>query len=256
MSPWGQLRGLVHNLQIPQNTRFLRTRFYVQERPSSVGVLQPYFKSSKGISCTSLCRGILNKICLQIFFLRFAQHKKTKKWLPTATYEDNFSRVLNQEFFFWFTSSRFCKQPILFEVLAPTSLFLWGSHMRREYHKRTTLRSKSSTIKGLLYAPVPDNCEKGMLSDQPRLSCITSTALLCCWGRSRSKIWRPSWLTLRHMPYGRGTLRIPLQRILQRGRPALSPWAKREEAVIRQATINLIHEFGNPLGIPYPSCTA
>ncbi len=28
------------------------------------------------------------------------------------------------------------------------------------------------------------------------------------------------------------------------------------ETVIGQATINLIHEFGNPLRIPYPSCTA
>jgi hypothetical protein len=28
------------------------------------------------------------------------------------------------------------------------------------------------------------------------------------------------------------------------------------EAVIGQATINLIHEFGSPLRIPYPSCTA
>ncbi len=28
------------------------------------------------------------------------------------------------------------------------------------------------------------------------------------------------------------------------------------EAVIGQATINLIHKFGNPLRIPYPSCTA
>jgi hypothetical protein len=27
-------------------------------------------------------------------------------------------------------------------------------------------------------------------------------------------------------------------------------------AVIRQATINLIHEFGNPFGIPFPGCTA
>ncbi len=26
-------------------------------------------------------------------------------------------------------------------------------------------------------------------------------------------MWRPSWLTLRHMPYGRGTLKIPLQSI-------------------------------------------
>jgi hypothetical protein len=30
----------------------------------------------------------------------------------------------------------------------------------------------------------------------------------------------------------------------------------RPSAVIRQATINLIHEFGNPFGIPFPSCTA
>jgi hypothetical protein len=27
-------------------------------------------------------------------------------------------------------------------------------------------------------------------------------------------------------------------------------------AVVRQAKINLIHEFGNPFGIPFPSCTA
>jgi hypothetical protein len=55
--------------------------------------------------------------------------------------------------------------------------------MQKQYHKRTTLRSKSSTIKGLLYAPDPEKREKGMLSDQPQLSCITSTVLLCCWGR-------------------------------------------------------------------------
>ncbi len=131
-----------------------------------------------------------------------------------ATYEDNFSRVLNQEFpFFWFMCSGFCKQPVSFEVLAPASLFLWGSHMQREYRKRTTLRSKSSTSKELLYAPDPDNRKKGTLSDQPRLSRVSSMALLCCWGRSRSKIWCPLWLTLRCMPYGRGTLRIPLRSI-------------------------------------------
>jgi hypothetical protein len=65
---------------------------------------------------------------------------------------------------------------------------LRGSHMQKQYRKRTTLRSKSSTIKGLHYAPDPEKCKKGMLSDQPRLSPITSTALLCRWGRSRSKI--------------------------------------------------------------------
>ncbi len=74
--------------------------------------------------------------------------------------------------------------------------------------------AKSSTIKGLLYAPDPDKCKKRMLSNQPQQSRVTSTELLCCWGHSCSKIWHPLWLTLRCMPYGRGTLRIPLQRIL------------------------------------------
>ncbi len=164
-----------------------------------------------------------HKTTSDVYFTRFAVNflsynslnaRKQRNDYQRATYEDDFSHVLNQEFFFWFTSSGFCKRrPILFEVLAPVSLFLWGSHMQRQYHKRTTLRSKSSTIKGLLYAPDPDNHEKGMLSDQPRLSRVTSTALLCCWGRSRSKTWRPLWLTLRCMPYGRGMLRISLQRI-------------------------------------------
>ncbi len=178
----------MQNLKIPQNTRFLRTRFYVQECPSSIGVLQPYFKSSEGISCTSLHHGVLNKICCQFFSYDSLNARKQRNDYQRATYEDNFSRVLSQEFFFWFTSSGFCKQPILFEVLAPTSLFLQGSHMQRDYHKRTTLPSKSSTIKGLIYAPDTEKCKKGTLSNQSQLSCITSTALLCCWGCSCSKI--------------------------------------------------------------------
>ncbi len=90
---------------------------------------------------------------------------------------------------FWFTSSGFCKQPVLFEVLAPTSIFPWGNHMQREYCKRTTLPSKSSTIKGLTYAPDPDKRGKGTLSNQPRLLHVTSTALLCCWGCSRQRYY-------------------------------------------------------------------
>jgi hypothetical protein len=156
----------------------------------------------------------------RFFSYNLLNARKQRNHYWWATYKDNFSRVLNQEFpFFLFTSSRFHKQPVLFEVLAPASLFLQGSHMRREYRKRTTLHSKSSTSKGLLYAPDPDNRKKGMLSDQPRLSYVSSTALLCCWGRSHSKIWHPSWLTLRRMPYGRGTLRIPLRSICSKEDP-------------------------------------
>ncbi len=175
-------------------------------------MLQPYFKASKGISRTSLCRGVLTRF--GDFFLQFAQLKKVKDSYWRATYEGNFSHILNQKFlFFWFTSSGVHKQPVSFEVWAPASIFLWGSHVQRQYRKRTILHSKSSTIKGLLYTPDPHNRETGMLSDQPWLSRVSSTVLLCCWGRSCSKIWCPLWLTLRCMPYGRGTLKIPLQSI-------------------------------------------
>ncbi len=145
--------------------------------------------------------------------------RKQRNHYWRATYKDNVSRVLNQEFLFLFTSSGFCKQPFLFEVLAPASLFLQGSHMLREYRKRTTLRSESSTSKRLLYTPDPDNCEKGTLSDQSQLSCVSSTVLLCCWGHSCSKIWPPTWLTLRRMPYGKGTLKIPLRSICSKEGP-------------------------------------
>jgi hypothetical protein len=93
--------------------------------------------------------------------------------------------------------------------------FLQGSHIQRQYHKRTSLHSKSSTIKGLLYAHDPEKCKKGTLSDQPPNYCMSHPRHFCAVGeKSHSKIWRPLGLTLRRMPYGRGTLRILLQRIL------------------------------------------
>jgi hypothetical protein len=45
------------------------------------------------------------------------------------------------------------------------------------FYKKAT--SKSSTKKGLLYTHDPEKCKNGMLSDQPRLSFVTFTALLC-----------------------------------------------------------------------------
>jgi hypothetical protein len=55
--------------------------------------------------------------------------------------------------------------------MAPTSHF----------YKEATC--ESSTIEGLLYAPDPEKCKKGTLSDQPPLLRVTSTALLCHWGQ-------------------------------------------------------------------------
>ncbi len=39
---------------------------------------QPYFKESKGISCTSLRRGVLTRFAIKFFFLLLAQLKKAK----------------------------------------------------------------------------------------------------------------------------------------------------------------------------------
>jgi hypothetical protein len=46
--------------------------------------------------------------------------------------------------------------------------------------------------------------------------------------------------------YGMGMLKIPLQSIRSKEGPHYCLGAKRKEAVIRQATINPIHEFGYP----------
>ncbi len=67
--------------------------------------------------------------------------RKRRRSYQQATYEGNFSSVLNTEFpFFWFTSSGVHKQPVLCEVLAPASFF----------YKEAMC--KGSTGNGLLYA--------------------------------------------------------------------------------------------------------
>ncbi len=49
------------------------------------------------------------------------------------------------------------------------------------FYKEATC--KSSTIRGLLYAPEnPKECKKGMLSDQPQLLSVTSMVFLSHWG--------------------------------------------------------------------------
>jgi hypothetical protein len=225
MPPWGLPSSLRHNLQIPRSTstRFPKYKFSeIQVFYGQVCTRTP-FKHRKCYSPTSRQARVL---VIQASVVAYLQDSPSRffsyDWLNSrkplihtdelrtrATFTCPQPRIP----FFWFTNSGVHKRPISFEVLAPAFFILRGSHVQRQYRKRTTLRSKSSTIKGLLYAPDPDNRKKGTLSDWPRLSRISSTALLCCWGRSRSKIWCPSWLTLRRKPYGSGTLKILLRRI-------------------------------------------
>jgi hypothetical protein len=111
----------------------------------------------------------------EIFSYELLNARNQEKLIPTSYLCGIISYVRGQLFkcpqprihFFWFTSSGVHKQLVLFEVLAPAFFILQGSHVQRQYRKRTTLRSKSSTLKGLLDAPEPHNRKKGTLSDQP-----------------------------------------------------------------------------------------
>ncbi len=80
-----------------------------------------------------------------------------------------------KNFFFWFTSIWVWKRPVSIEVSAPTRLSLRGSHVQRKFQKRTTLHSKSSTLKGLLYAGWSSRCE----------AFVAREAALLPW----SKVW-------------------------------------------------------------------
>ncbi len=185
VSPWGWPDGLVHKSRILQ-TRFLRTRFYELLQVST----RTPFKCRKRYSPTSRKARVLVVQASVAAYLQDSpssffsndllnsrkQRIHTDELRTRATFTCPQPRIPC----FWFMSSGVHKQPILFEVLAPTSLVLRGSHVQRQYQKCTTSRSKSRTIKGLLYAPDPHNCKNGMLSDQPRLLCVSSTALLCC----------------------------------------------------------------------------
>ncbi len=74
--------------------------------------------------------------------------RKARRWLR----EGKVPCVLNQEFLFWFRSVWVLRDPSRLKYWLLRDLSLRGSHVRRKFRKQTTLRSKNSTLKGLLYA--------------------------------------------------------------------------------------------------------
>ncbi len=166
-------------------------------------------------------------LVIQAFVMAYLQVSydllNARKWRNhywQAVYKDNFSRVLNQESPFFgsrvegFASNLSCLKYWLLR------LFFYEEAI-----------CEGSTEKGLPYAakavPAKDYfthltqiiARKGRWVISPNYRAYHPLALLCCWGCSCSKIWRPSWLTLRCMPYGRGTLRISLQSICSKEGP-------------------------------------
>jgi hypothetical protein len=145
--------------------------------------------------------------------------KKTMEGEKVATAKARFRVPYTKIFFFWFRSIWAWKRPVLVEVSAPTRLGLRGSHVRRKFRKRTTLRSESSTLKGLLYAPIK----------QEQYHKRTTLRRL----KSRCKAF-----------VARKVRTIALEQSVS------------EKAVLWQATINLYSRVGDPLVIPCLGCTA
>jgi hypothetical protein len=131
--------------------------------------------------------------------------------------------------------------------------------VQRKFRKRTTLRSKSSTLKGLLYAPIQQKQSHKRTTLRrlkiPLQSIVARKVRTIAFEQSAKKA------VMRHAInaiYGMGTLKILLQSIRSKESPHYCLGAKREEAVRRQATINLYSQVWISFGdsIPRLYCVA
>jgi hypothetical protein len=124
----------VHNLQIHEQGSQYKNAFQALEP------LQPYFKSSKGISQQASVTAYLQDSPSRFFSYDWCNTRKQENYYRQATYEDNLSTCSQPRILFWFTSSGFLKRPVLLKhwLLCPF------------FYEEATCRS--STVKGLLYA--------------------------------------------------------------------------------------------------------
>ncbi len=101
-----------------------------------------------------------------------------------------------KNFFFRFTSIWVWKRPVSCEVSAPTRLSLQGSHVRRKFRKQTTLRSKSSTLKGLLYAGWRSRCEAFISRKGRTIALEQSVSKKAVKDKRQSTLFFMSWVSL------------------------------------------------------------
>ncbi len=184
---------------------------------------------------------------------------------------------------------RVSQETHLVQVLGPTSLFLRGSHKQKQYQERTSLRTWGVQQRALQVSQPGYSALTWRHKHEPQVpqrwpperdaewSAPTNVRHTHCTPRQLGTTadWRYDvpwdWLwDACHMAGVHWGTRCkgfcskegPHYRIEQSARNPLGrdqvqiTLGNRPEAVIGQATINLIHNFGNPLRIPHPSCTA
>jgi hypothetical protein len=128
------------------------------------------------------------------------------------------------------------------------------------------MRRASGTQKNKLTA------RKGTLSNQPRLTHVTSTAFLVTWVLQPIKGVKSLGTDFEKRAIWKGYVEEPAAKDSIARKIRTIKWNKvqgtiwnaikykerlrsRPAAVVRQATINFIHKFGNPFGIPFLGCT-
>ncbi len=114
---------------------------------------------------------------------------------------------------------------------------------------------------------------KGMLSNQSWLTCITPTAFLVSWVLQPIEGVTSLGTDFEKHAIWQGSVEEPAAKEFVARKVRTIKWSKVQRtiwnaikckerlrshpaAVVRQAPFNLIHEFGNPFGIPFPGCTA
>ncbi len=150
----------MHNLQIHEQGstfkyKICSTKCKISTDKNAFQALECYSPTSSQVRVLVIQASVaayLQDSPLRFFSCDLLNTRKQRNSYQRATYEGNFSRVLNQEFLFLFTSSGVHKQPVLCEVLAPASLLYKeatckGSILKRlltqrkQYHKRTTVHT-------------------------------------------------------------------------------------------------------------------
>ena len=124
----------MHNLQIHEQGST------IQERLSSVGVLQPYFKSSKGISCTGLCRGVLTRFAIDFFPTICSMQENEEMTTDELRTRTTFHVSSTKNSFFGSRVAGFASNP--------SCLKYWLLHPF--FYEEAIC--EGSTVKGLLYA--------------------------------------------------------------------------------------------------------
>jgi hypothetical protein len=188
---------------------------------------------------------------------------------------------------FWFTSDAFLKRPILLTYWLLRPFSMRKSHVkavpRKDYftHLRSPAKSTSSVSNWILRSDVtswaqPQEPQRWPRERDAEWSALTNVRHTHCAPRQLGTTanqrydvpWDWLWVTC-HMAgvrwgthcVGFGSKEGPHYCFERSTRNPLkhdqvwTAFGNHPEAVIGQATINLIHEFGNPLRIPYLSCT-